>query len=125
MRFDPELMRDILLYTENRIEPGCIFNGPFASSAEERSAEINAHAKLLFDDGYFDGHYETNDRGFMIWFAIRDLTMKGHGFIANARNDALWSEVIADSRAKGLSISITVLAALLEQAVKKRVGLVE
>jgi hypothetical protein len=49
--------------------------------------------------------------------------MKGHQFLANARNDTIWKKVLAQAKEKGQSVGITVLNGLLEQAAKKYAGL--
>ena len=49
--------------------------------------------------------------------------MKGHQFLANARNDTIWKKVLNQAKEKGQSVGITVLNGLLEQAAKKYAGL--
>ena len=49
--------------------------------------------------------------------------MKGHEFLANARNNTVWKKVMAQAQEKGQSVGMTVLNGLLEQAAKKYAGL--
>ncbi len=45
--------------------------------------------------------------------------MKGHEFLANARNNTVWKKVMAEAKQKGQSIGVTALNGLLGQAAKK------
>ena len=121
MRFDPELMRDILQYVEN-LPAGEALNGTIASE-ERAQAEINGHIQLLLDDGYLQGLALKDSMGFPFRFSIRGLTMKGHQFAANARNDTLWKKVLQQAKERGQSIAITILDGMLQQAAKKFAGL--
>jgi hypothetical protein len=99
---------------------------PFQGLIKSRSspqAEVNEHLRLLLDDDYVDGVYIRDHRNVPIKFSISGLTMKGHEFLANARNDTVWSEVLAQAKEKGQSVGMTVLNGLLEQAAKKYAGL--
>jgi Hypothetical protein (DUF2513) len=121
MRFDPEMMRDILQFVEN-IPAGEVLNGSLAFEGRPQ-AETNEHMQLLLDDAYLTGVSQRDHKGFPSGFLIRGLTMKGHQFVANARNDTIWKKVLAQAKEKGQSIGITVLNGLLEQAAKKYAGL--
>jgi hypothetical protein len=123
VRFKPELMRDILLFIEN-IPAGKSFNGRFRDkNGEKDEAELNAHAKLLLDDGYIDGVCQKDHIGEPRGFFIRGITMKGHEFLANARNNTIWKKVLAKAKSDGTSVSISVLNGLLSAAAKKYAGL--
>jgi len=106
MRFDPEMMRDILQTVEN-IPTGEVFNGSIAFE-DRPQAEANEHLQLLLDDEYLKGRTILDHRGSPHSFLIRGLTMKGHQFLANARNDTIWKKVLAQAKEKGQSVGITV-----------------
>ena len=126
MRFKPELMRTILLHLES-IPVGQLFTGRFHDENdpenEQTAAELNEHAKLLLDTGYLEGICQKDHRGVPNAFLIRGLTMKGHEFLANARNNTVWKKVLAKAQAEGSSVSVTVLNGLLSAAAKKYAGL--
>ena len=86
-------------------------------------AEVNEHMQILLDDAYLTGLSQRDGKGLPSGFLIRGLTMKGHQFLANARNDTIWKKVINQAKEKGQSVGITVLNGLLEQAAKKYAGL--
>lgn len=121
MRFDPEMMRDILQFVES-IPAGEVLNGSLSFEGRPQ-AETNEHIQLLLDDAYLTGVSQRDHKGFPSGFLIRGLTMKGHQFLANARNDTIWKKVLAQAKEKGQSVGITVLNGLLEQAAKKYAGL--
>lgn len=126
MRFKPELMREILLHIEN-IPAGQSFNGAFRDENgpdnKQTSAELNAHANLLLDEGYLDGTCRKDHRGEPTAFWIRGLKMKGHDFLANSRNNTVWEKVLAKAEAEGASVSISILNGLLTKAAEKYAGL--
>jgi hypothetical protein len=122
MEFKPELMRAILLRIE-AVPAGQVFNGPFTIEGYEWT-DVHAHAQILVEDGWFtDARYNRTSQGFPNAFLIRDLSMKGHEFLANARNNTVWSKVMAKAKAEGTSMSVSVLNGLLSAAVKKYVGI--
>ena len=121
MRFDPEMMRDILQFVE-KVPAGEYMDGSLAFEGRPQ-AEVNEHIQLLLDDAYLKGVSITNARGFPASFRIIGLTMKGHQFLANARNDTIWKKVLNQAKEKGMSVGLTVLNGLLEQAAKKFAGL--
>ena len=122
MKFDPELMRKILLHVE-AIPAGEVHNGAFNLEGYDWK-ESNAHALLLHEDGYFNNSRVVRDsKGFPNVFLIRDLSMKGHEFVANARNNTVWKKVIAKAQTEGTSLGVTILNSLLSAAAKKYAGL--
>jgi len=121
MRFDPEMMRDILQFVEN-IPAGDVLNGSLSFEGRVQ-AETNEHIQILLEDAYLKGISQKDEKGFPARFLIRGLTMKGHQFLANARNDTIWKKVVSQAKEKGQSVGITVLNGLLEQAAKKYAGL--
>lgn len=121
MRFDPEMMRDILKAIED-IPAGEVLNGSLAFEGRPQ-AEANEHIRLLIIEDYLTGLIDTDEQGLPAGFLIRGLTMKGHQFIENARNDTVWKKVLKQAKEKGQSVAITVLNVLLEQAAKKFAGI--
>ena len=121
MTFDPELMREVLLAIEAQ-PAGKPINGTFVFEGRDQ-AEVNQHIKLLIDDDYINGKTSLDHRGEPRGFHISDLTMKGHQFLANARNNTVWKKVMHESKEKGLSVGFTVINGLLEKAAKKYAGL--
>jgi len=110
MKFDPDLMRAILLDTEE-IPAGEAAHG---FEYEGRSqAEIYRHAQILVDEGFIAGQYVDGNNGIPLDFHITDLTYRGHQFLANARNDTLWKKALTSIRDAGKTISIAVIEAVL------------
>jgi hypothetical protein len=116
MRFDPELMREVLLDIE-AIDAGLQFAGMPDPPAKAE------HMRLLIADGYLEGKVHEDAGGRVFQIDVRGLTMKGHQFLANARNNTIWKKVIADAKERGLSVGVSVLNGLLEGAAKKYAGL--
>jgi Hypothetical protein (DUF2513) len=83
-------------------------------------AEVGEHLEIMIEAGLVDGEV-SNLRP--LCFLIRRLTWSGHDFVNNARNETLWKRVIADAKAKGMSVTMTVLNGLLTKAAEKYAGL--
>jgi len=110
MKFDPELMRHLLLDTEE-IPAGQAAGG---FTYEDRDqAEVYRHAQILIDEGFIEGKYVTGSKGFPAAFHITDLTYRGHQFLANARNDTLWKKALTSIHDTGKTMSIAVIEAVL------------
>ena len=121
MHFNPELMREILVLIDDR-PAGEPFEGLINSDLSTQ-AEVNEHMQILLDSDYLNGQSLRDHRNVPIKFSIGGLTMKGHEFLANARNNTVWKKVMVQAQEKGQSVGMTVLNGLLEQAAKKYAGL--
>jgi Hypothetical protein (DUF2513) len=121
MRLKPELIREILILIEDR-PAGEPFEGLISSDSSPQP-EVNEHMQILLDNGYINGQWLGDHRNVPVKFSISGLTMKGHEFLANARNNTVWKKVMAQAQEKGQSVGMTVLNGLLEQAAKKYAGL--
>lgn len=56
-------------------------------------------------------------------YSITGISWEGYDFLENARNDTIWKKVMADSKAKGTSMTMVVLNGLLTKAAQKYAGL--
>jgi hypothetical protein len=120
MKLDLQLLKDIMLDAESAAAGSVIQDLQYSTHEPPVIAE---HVALLIDDGYLEGSILKNRVGAPGAFAIRRLTMKGHEFIRNARNDKLWTRVLSDARERGDSVSMTILNGLLSKAAEKYFGL--
>ncbi len=121
MRVEPELMRDILTAIE-AIPADEPLDGTLTFE-DRRQPDVNEHIRLLFEDGYLRGRIDEDEQGFPASFSIRGLTMKGHQFVGNARNDTVWKKVLAKAKETGQSLTMTILNGLLEKAAKNYFGI--
>ena len=110
MKFDPELMRSILLDAEG-IPAGQAVSG-FNYEGRDQ-AEVNRHTQILIDEGFLEGTWQRNRHHFPLYFYITDLTYRGHQFLANAKNDSRWKRAISTIKDSGKSLSIAVIEAVL------------
>jgi len=123
MKFNLELMREILLRIED-LPAGEVHNGAFILDGYDWR-EANAHAKILADDGWFvePVTIQNESGGFPRLFVVRGLSMKGHDYLANIRNNTVWKKLLAKAQADGVSMSTTVVSALATGLAKKFVGI--
>lgn len=118
---DMDLVRDLLL----RFEQDPQLDGhhwvhfdPDALGMPERSAEvIGYHMDLLIEAGYLVGK-----TGFEDIPIISKMTWQGHEFLDNIRDPGIWNKT--KERVAGLgTVALSVVAALAQAEVKKRLGL--
>lgn len=110
MRFDPELMRNILLDAEG-IPAGQAVGG---FNYEDRDqAEVNRHTQILIDEDFLEGMWQGDHQNFPAYFRVTDLTYRGHQFLENARSDTRWTRALSSIRESGKSMSIAVIEAVL------------
>ena len=95
------------------------FGGKFTYDSRSQQ-EVNEHTQILIDDGYIDGNPLREN--VLIGFVITGLTMKGHDFLAKAKNDTAWDKVIVWTKQQGTALSATAVKTMLEQAVKSLFG---
>ena len=113
MRRDPELIRKLILAIE--VEPARV---PEELSVEGYTKEeVGYHAYLMVDAGLVIAtDLATRDRQWP-WKGLI-LTVAGHDFADAARSDSVWNNVIAALKDKAVTGPISIIQAMLEQAVK-------
>ena len=110
MKFDPELMRAILLDAEE-IPAG---EAAFGFNYEGRpQPEVNRHTQILIDEGLLEGICHGDEQGFPALIRVTDLTYRGHQFLENARSDSRWKKAISTILSSGKSMTIAVIEAAL------------
>ena len=119
MQRDWELIRRILMEVEN-LPSGGITQSIQIEGVD--SATVAEHIKLLVNKGFLDGEtYDLNAGS--SGYVIKGISWEGHDFLENARNDTVWKRVMAESKAKGTSMTMVVLNGLLTKAAQKYAGL--
>ena len=118
MKFDPQLMKDILLDVQS-IPAGPPFVGAFTFEGRDQ-AEVNRHTQILIDERYIDAEITLKDhRGALYVFTINGLTLSGHEFLEKARNGSAWRKVIEWSKQQGQALTATAVKIFLECAFKE------
>lgn len=121
MKFDAALMRSIMLMAEEA-PVGKILDITNAILGGQTASELAEHVFLLHEEGYIDAQViRLGDSVSAIH--IHRLTMKGHEFVRNARNDTVWKKVTAAAKEKGVSLSMHLLNSVLEKASERFLGL--
>jgi hypothetical protein len=120
MTFDPDLMRELLLDVEGLTpEPGKIFS---FNSGDKPQRDVDRHMQILIDEGYVEGELLTHENG-VAQFHIIDLTLKGHQFLATARDKALWKKTVEAVKKSGAGITIQILSAMATKISMQQAGL--
>jgi hypothetical protein len=117
---NPSAIREMLLQVEATPAGSPLYRFKIDDLNE---LEILEHVQLLLDAGFVDGKVVREGMGTPSRAIVKRMTLAGHQFLANARNDTIWKKVVAFAKEKGLATSITVIAALLEAEAKKHMGL--
>lgn len=110
MKFDPDLMRSILLDAEE-IPAGQAAHGFEYDDRDQ--AEVNRHTPILIDEDFLEGIWQGDQQNFPCAFHVTDLTYRGHQFLENARSDSRWKRALSSIRDSGKSMSIAVIEAVL------------
>jgi hypothetical protein len=118
MKRDFDLIRSILLQVEEADSGNPVQILHFDEDVKD--PVLAEHIELAIDAGLIDGQVISDDP---VGFAITRLTWQGHDFLEHARNDTIWKKVQAEARAKGTSVTLHVLNALLAKAAEKYAGL--
>lgn len=82
--------------------------------------EISSHLLMLDDLGFVELYPGTGGNPKM---RVRRMTVQGHEFIDNARNDEAWKEVTEEAATKAGGVGLAVLTALLVSWAKEKLGL--
>ena len=88
---DMDLIRDILLVTENKCEANSFYtfeDGLFAGFTEE---EIYMHSKLLFEKGFLRKTPQTLSYS----VCVSGLTWEGYDFLDSVRDPEIWRKTKA------------------------------
>jgi hypothetical protein len=120
MKLDFNVVREILMTVEDA--PAQQFVSSVSIEGVDKSV-ILEHVELLINDDFLDGSTVIGEQGWPVEFDISRLTMKGHAFVRNARNDTVWKKVTSEAKEKGVSVSMTILDGLLTKALGKYLGL--
>jgi hypothetical protein len=85
--------------------------------------EVYEHILLLKDGNLIETEIPPRNFGGLKEIVIKRLTMEGHDFIDQAKNETIWKKAMATVKEKGGSISIPVMAQLLTALLKQNFGL--
>jgi hypothetical protein len=112
MERDMDLVREILLATENKND----FSSWLVPDIEGYTKlEIYYHIKLLIQAGLAEGENLSSHSGDK--WVIKTLTSFGHDFLDASRNETVWNKAKASIQSKGLSLTLDLLKMALNDAV--------
>lgn len=114
---DLDLIRKLLLDLEGVDE---------VDLSEYEKAQIHYHNYLIINAGLAEGTYDIassfGSTGELFAFPAL-LTWEGQEFLANARNESAWNSVKAKVQQQAVTVSFSVVQALLAAYMKDVVGL--
>lgn len=120
MKMNPSALREMLLQMEAVPAGEAVYRFKIESLNE---LEVMEHVQLLLDAGFIEGKVIREGMGKPVRAIVKRMTLTGHQFLDKARNDTFWNKALETAKEKGLSTSLSILAALLEAIAKKYVGL--
>lgn len=128
MKRDMDLVRDILLFFEQRetqrtISADDIIEGKEVQIAGYDGRLISDHVDIMAEAGLLEGVAENNSSGMMIQFHPSRLTWEGHEFLAAARNKGVWEKFKNRANETGLNLPFSVVKSLLTRILEQEVGL--
>jgi DNA-binding transcriptional ArsR family regulator len=122
MRFDLDLVREILLQVEAAPANQDVGSVDVPSYSQD---VVHEHIELLSDRGLIEANIRRAGSGEkrVYYVYIKRLTWEGHDFLENARNEEVWAQTKAIVKEKGGSASFEVVTSLLSQVALKVFGL--
>jgi len=118
MTRDFDLIREILFQVEKSPSGEPLQFLSFKHKIDD--AVVGEHLQLMIEADLIDGEVLSLRP---VSFVIKRLTWTGQDFVSNARNDTVWRRVMADAKAKGTSVTMSVLNGLLTKGAQKYAGL--
>ena len=117
MKLNPNCIRDILITVEEHSD----FHHQTEYKEEEQFDSLSAYSHeeiiyhirqceesgLIFDVHYYSGGTHID---------VRDLSPKGHEFLANIKNDSVWKKTLS----KGVGASLPILVELAKEIAFKQ-----
>ena len=117
MKFNPNCIRDILIPVEElsdfHHQTEYKEEAPFDSLSAYSHEEIIYHIRQCEESGLiYDVHYYSG----ATHVDIRDLSPKGHEFLAHIRNDSVWKNALSN----GIGASLPILVELAKEIAFKQ-----
>lgn len=108
MRRDMDLVKEILLAMEQKT----VWGKENMEIPEYTDEQISYHLMLMHNAGLIEA-IDFSSHDFQIAWKPHRLTMEGHEFLDNARNETAWEKMKAYLKDKGGSASFDVIKGLL------------
>ena len=122
MKRDFDLLRKLLLKIEEAPYQG-VRGFPIPKIEGYTNAELQYHVWLLQEARYImaDGSMGLNELDFT--WEIQSLTLRGHDFLDNARDQNRWNQAKKTISERGGSLTFDILKGVLAQLARQAVGL--
>ena len=120
MKRDPDLIRKLLLYLEDKPDDKVV---PLPKIEGHTDGEIRYHCRLLAQAGFVDFEPEVSKTGRIIKVYVFNLSWKGHEFLEASRDERLWRKGLSVVASQTGGVAIDLLRAWLLREAKQRLGL--
>lgn len=118
-----DLIRDIMLYLEENIDPNKpLFPVSKLEDLESDSGILNEHIKQLVENGFIETTKPIYMQGFTIFMDIQRITSNGHDFLDALRDDSVWNKT-KEAVQKAGGFTLNMLVELGKEYLTKEVGL--
>ena len=122
MKLNPDCTREILLTVESACDYSHIFSYSVCTELKKKFSdeELKYHARQCDLAGLFYG-YSSDIAG--DW-SVKDLSPKGHEFLANIRSDTVWNDVksvCAKVGTKSLSAIVQIASSVISEIIKAQI----
>lgn len=122
VRLDPDLFRRILIQLVDA--PPNTLPDTQTPEGVDRDAYLE-HLQLLADGGYIEAHFMRGGIGNkrLVGVEISRVTLEGHKFLDNARNETVWRRTLTFVREKGGSVSFDIVKEIAKRYAAQEMGL--
>lgn len=129
MKRDYDTIRDILLYVESlHMEGEPIYCESLDINSEDKIKiyKLCVHCDMLQDAGYIKNIYlQKNEKGQLcgVILSIAELTMKGHDFLDNIRDNNRWTKIKQLFMKESGNLAISIVENIAYELVKRSISI--
>jgi Hypothetical protein (DUF2513) len=120
MKRDPDLIRKLLLYLEQKPNYKAELVPQIEGYTED---DIKYHCLLLAQAGYVDYEPEKSKTGRFIRVFVFGLSWQGHEFLEASRDEGIWRKGLSIVAGQSGGVAMDLLKAWLFHEAKRRLGL--
>ena len=120
MKLEFDYIKSVLQQMEDAVAGTITYS--FTRPDTMSDQEAMEHIHLLEQSGYLEGKVLQHS-GKFLKCTIKRMTMLGHEFLANAKNDTIWKKLKAKAEANGGKMTMTIASALLSKLALKHLNL--
>ncbi|MDD2627948.1 MAG: DUF2513 domain-containing protein [Clostridia bacterium] len=119
MKRNMDLIRELLFYIEENYDGNLLI---IDSLENYSNSELLYHFELMIQANLVTGKTTKYISGEGI-IECKGLSWAGQDFLANIKNENVWTDVKKTAKEKGLDLTISIISSIASESIKKILGL--